>query len=240
MEILVLVSLILAVVAAFAFVVFSKGQRGLVSLSLKVVASFMFTLLAVSICYTQGMGLAGLFFVMGFVASCFGDTILGLPDMPEMQHKATPLVLIGGLCFTVAHLGYIAGMILLFGFAWWVILVAVALGLVFFFANKFIGKLDYGKLTGGMPIYAVFVSFVVAESIMAFVSGASIIGSIMLLAGFFLFWLSDIVLMNIYFGKFEDKPNKKVFLYYFNLAFYYGAQILIAASLMFFLPVAVA
>ena len=95
-----------------------------------------------------------------------------------------------------------------------------------------IGKLNYGKLTYGMPVYATFVSFVVAVSIMAFTSGANLTGAIMLCAGFVLFWLSDIVLMNIYFG---NKPEKKTFFYYFNLAFYYAAQILIAASLYFLL-----
>ena len=232
MEILFICLLALAVVMATVFVIFSNGQKGLLSLSFKSIASFCFTLLGVIVVYLKGASLPGVLFVMGFVASCFGDVILGLPDMPEMSKKATALTLVGGLCFALAHVFYISAMILLFGFAWWTILVAVALGLVFFFGNKIIGKLDYGKLTYGMPVYATFVSFVVAVSIMALVGGANMIGAIMLLVGFVLFWLSDIVLMNIYFG---NKPDKKTFLYYFNLTFYYAAQILIAASLYFLL-----
>ena len=232
METIVLILLIAAVLGACAFVACSNGQKGLLSLSLKSVASFLFTFLAVAICYTKGLTLPALFMVMGFVASCFGDVILGLPDMPEMREKSKILTLIGGLCFTIAHTGYMAFMIMMFGFAWWVILIAVALGMVFFLGNKFIGKLDYGKLTGGMPVYSTFVSLVVAQSIMTFVSGANLIGSIMLLVGFVLFWLSDIVLMHIYFG---NKPERNTVLYYFNLSFYYGAQILIASSLIFLL-----
>ena len=106
------------------------------------------------------------------------------------------------------------------------------MGLVFFFGNKLIRKLDYGKLTYGMPVYATFVSLVVAISIMAFVAQANTVGAVMLLVGFVCFWLSDIVLMNIYFG---NKPERKTKLYYLNLALYYAAQILIATSLYFLL-----
>lgn len=232
METIIIVLLILAILTALVFVILSRGQTNLLSMSLKSIASFCFVFLAVGICYTKGLVLPAMFIVMGLVASCFGDVILAMPDMPEMQPKATTLTLIGGLAFAIAHVCYLVGMILLFGFAWWVILVAVALGLVFFFGNKFIGKLDYGKLNYGMPFYAIFVSLVVAESIMSFVAGANIAGSVMLLVGFVLFWLSDIILMNIYFG---NKPDKKVILYYPNLACYYAGQILIASSLMFFL-----
>jgi len=232
METIVIILLVLALVSAISFVVFSNGQRGLLSLSLKSVSSFLFTFLGLAICYTLGLSLPAVFMVMGLVASCFGDVILGLPDMPEMNHKATTLTLIGGLSFAVAHICYLVGMIMLFGFAWWVILVAIALGLIFFFGNKFIFKLDYGKLTYGMPFYSIFVSLVVAESIMTFVSGANIYGSLMLLFGFVLFWLSDIILMVIYFG---NNKSRNTFYYYFNLGFYYAGQILIASSLMFLL-----
>ena len=235
MDTLFLISLIIACVMAVVFVVFSNGQKNLLSLSLKCIASFCFVFLALSNCYTNGLTVEGMLFVMGFVSSCFGDAILGLPDMPEMKEKATQLTLVGGLCFAVAHILYITAMIMLFGFAWWVILIAIALGLVFFFGNKIVGKLDYGKLNAGMPFYAIFVSFVVAESIMSFVSGADITGSLLILIGFIMFWISDIILMNIYFGnKTEDK---KRILYYFNLGSYYAGQILIASSLFYLLPI---
>ena len=232
METIVLILLIAAILAALCFVIFSKGQQGLLSLSLKSISSFLFTFLGVAICYTQGLTLPALFMLMGLVASCFGDVILGLPDMPEMREKSTSITLIGGLCFAAAHICYLAGMIILFGFEWWIVLIAVALGLIFFFGNKYICKLDYGKLTYGMPFYAIFVSLVVAQSIMSFVSGADIWGSLMLLFGFIFFWISDIILMVIYFGK---NKERNTFYYYFNLGFYYAGQILIASSLMFLL-----
>lgn len=232
METIVIILLVATIISAICFVTFSNGQKGLLSLSLKSISSFLFTFLGLAICYTQGLTLPALFMVMGLVASCFGDVILGLPDMPEMSKKATSLTLIGGLSFAVAHICYLTGMIMLFGFAWWVILVAVALGLIFFFGNKYLCKLDYGKLTYGMPFYSIFVSLVVAESIMSFVSGADIWGSLMLLVGFIFFWISDIILMVIYFG---NNKNRNTFYYYFNLGFYYAGQILIASSLLFLL-----
>ena len=222
--------LILAICSATLFIVLSKGQRGLLSFALKAIASFCFILLAMGAVYNKGINLPYFLVVMGLVASLVGDVVLALPDMKEMQAKSQALTLVGGLSFAVAHCFYLAAMIILFGFRWWVILVAVALGLIFFFGNKMIGKLDYGKLTYGMPFYATFVSLVVAESIMAIINGSATV-AIMLVVGFVLFWLSDIVLMNIYFGNKTDK--QKVNYYYFNLAFYYGAQILIALSLWF-------
>ncbi len=232
METIVLILLIAAIVAAICFVVFSNGQKGLLSLSLKSISSFLFTFLGLAICYSQGLTMPAMFMVMGLVASCFGDVILGLPDMPEMSRKSTSLTLVGGLCFAVAHICYLTGMIMLFGFEWWIILIAIALGLIFFFGNKYICKLDYGKLTYGMPFYSIFVSLVVAESIMTFASGADVWGSLMLLFGFIFFWISDIILMVIYFG---NKKSRNTFYYYFNLGFYYAGQILIASSLLLLL-----
>lgn len=230
MEVMFYCLLALALVTALLFVIFSNGQKNFLSLSLKAVASFCFTLLAMGALLTTVASLPVWLFVLGFVASCFGDVVLALPDMPEMQNRATIITLIGGLCFAVAHIFYISAMIVAFGFAWWTILIAIALGIIFCYGNKFVGKLNYGKLSAGMPIYSIFVSLVVAISIMAFIGGTSLPGAIMLLVGFVLFWLSDIVLMNIYFG---NKPEKKTKLYYFNLAFYYIGQILIACSLWF-------
>ena len=223
--------LALVICSAVGFICLSHGQRSLLSLALKAIASFCFVTLGLMICYLKGLSSFGFLILMGLVASLIGDVVLGLPDMPEMKKKATSLTLIGGLAFAIAHVFYLSAMIYKFGFVWWLLLVAVALGLIFFFGNKMVGKLDYGKLTGGMPVYSIFVSLVVAISITGFISHANIYGSIMLLVGFVLFWLSDIVLMNIYFGGHNDKVNQK--LYYYNLAFYYGAQILIASSLVF-------
>ena len=232
MEVLFYVLLSITILAALMFVIFSNGQKGFFFLFLKSVASFCFTILALYILFTKGASVAGCLFVAGFIASCFGDVILALPDMPELNKKAQLITLIGGLCFAIAHVFYISAMIILFGFEWWVILCAIALGVLFCWGNKAIGKLNYGKLNAGMPVYSVFVSMVVGVSIFVLTTGANLTGSILLLLGFILFWLSDIVLMHIYFG---NKPEKNKFLYYFNLSFYYAAQILIATSLCFLL-----
>ena len=232
MEVLFYVLLSIAILMAVVFVVFSNGQKGFLSLSLKSIASFCFIILAMYIMFTKGASVAACLFVAGFVASGFGDIILALPDMPELNKKAQLITLIGGLCFAVAHIFYISAMIVLFGFKWWIILCAIALGAIFCWGNKAVGKLNYGKLNAGMPVYSVFVSMVVGVSIFVLTTGANLTGSILLLLGFILFWLSDIVLMHIYFG---NKPDKNKFLYYFNLSFYYAAQILIAYSLVFLL-----
>ena len=144
MEVMFYCLLALALVTALLFVIFSNGQKNFLSLSLKAVASFCFTLLAMGALLTTVASLPVWLFVLGFVASCFGDVVLALPDMPEMQNRATINTLIGGLCFAVAHIFYISAMIVAFGFAWWTILIAIALGIIFCYCIKFVCKLNYG------------------------------------------------------------------------------------------------
>jgi len=232
MDSIIVVVLGLALIVATIFVVLSKGQRGFLALALKSLSSFLFVTLAIVISFIKGLTTPRLLFILGLVCSCFGDVVLALPDMPQNKDKASVITLIGGLWFLVAHIFYIIAMFIMYGFVWWSILVAIATGLLFFFGNKYLGKLNYGELGAGMPFYSIFVSFDMAVSVTAVITAPSA-ATIILLIGLILFWLSDVVLMHIYFGGHDEKTNQK--LYYPNLGFYYAGQILIALSLFFFI-----
>lgn len=226
-----------SVVMATIFVIFSNGQKSLKSLLLKAGASFLFTALAVFACFYKGYGtgisaeteIAGLLFILGFVASCFGDVILALPDWERNQDLKQKFILGGGSAFALAHILYFTAMVLLFGFAWYIILIALVFAVFFYLYNVVFLKVDYGKMKYGIMLYAFFVSFVTCQALYSLIALEGSLFSILLSAGFLLFYASDIVLMNIYFGA--QKNNK--FNYYFNLGFYYSAQILIATSLFF-------
>ena len=231
MEIVFYVLVGLAVLISAFYVFKSNGQTGIKPLVFKAISSFLFTAVALYACFLNQFILGTFIFLLGFVASCFGDVILGLPDFPELKEKKNKLILFGGLAFAVAHVAYYIGMILLFGWAWWSLLIAVPFALFFFLFNKLVMKVNYGKMSAGIMIYALFVSIVVCQGLYAFISLPISVFSILIALGFLFFYVSDIVLMKIYFGENSDSENKK--LYYYNLASYYTAQILLAVSLFF-------
>ncbi|MDD4686170.1 MAG: lysoplasmalogenase family protein [Clostridia bacterium] len=229
MDIVFYALLALAVLMSALFVWVSNGQTGIKSLVFKSISSFLFTGLALYACFLNGFVWGAFLFIIGFIASCFGDVILGLPDFPEMKAKKQNFILFGGLAFAVAHTAYYIGMIILFGWAWWTLLVAVAFALFFYFFNKLVMKINYGKLSKGILIYALFVSVVLCQGLYALVALQFSLYSILIAFGFLFFYVSDVVLMKIYFG--ENQNNIK--LYHYNLSFYYAAQILLATSIYF-------
>lgn len=220
---------VLTVLMSAFYVLKSNGQTGIKPLIFKTISSFLFTAVALFACFINQFVLGTFIFFAGFIVSCFGDAILGLPDFPEMKEKKNKLILFGGLAFAVAHIAYYVGMVLLFGWIWWSLLIAIPFALFFLLFSKFVMKVNYGKMIVGIIIYSLFISIVVCQGLYAFISLPISAFSILIALGFLFFYVSDIILMKIYFG--ENTNNKK--LYYYNLASYYIAQILLAISLFF-------
>jgi len=231
MEAIFYILIVLTVFMSAVYVFKSNGQTGIKSLVFKVISSFMFTAVALYACFLNQFVLGTFVFLLGFVASCFGDTILGLPGFPELKEKKNKLILFGGLAFAVAHVAYYIGMILIFGWVWWSLLIALPFALFFFLFTKFAMKVKYDKMTAGILIYALFISIVVCQGLYAFISLPISVFSILIALGFLFFYVSDIILMKVYFGENSEAGNIK--LYYYNLASYYIAQILLAVSLFF-------
>ncbi|MDD2227736.1 MAG: lysoplasmalogenase family protein, partial [Clostridia bacterium] len=100
----------------------------------------------------------------------------------------------------------------------------------FFLFTKLALKIDFGKMSGGIAFYSLFVSIVTSQGIYALFALNFSLYSILIAIGFLLFYVSDIVLMKIYFNN-NERQNNRV-LYYYNLGLYYAAQILIATSLI--------
>ncbi|MDD2426702.1 MAG: lysoplasmalogenase family protein [Eubacteriales bacterium] len=221
--------LALTVLSSTVFVCVSKGQKGIKSLVFKAIASFLFTLLGLYAAFSHGFDWTTLLFVTGFIASCFGDFILALPEWPELRAKKQELIMFGGLSFALAHTAYYIGMIILFGWAWWTLLIALFFAALFYFFNKLVMDIDYGKLAPGIFLYALFVSIVLCQGLYALVALKFNLYSILVASGFFFFYVSDVILMQIYF----DEKRNTVKAYNFNLGFYYVAQTILATSLYF-------
>ncbi|NLV99575.1 MAG: hypothetical protein GX034_07275 [Clostridiaceae bacterium] len=223
------VLLALTVAVSLAFVFLSKGQVSLKSLVFKAISSFLFTLLGLYAGFLNGLSYGLLLFVIGLIASCFGDLILALPEWPALEEKKQSLIVFGGFFFAAAHTAYYIGMIAIFAWSWWTLPAAVVFAAIFYFFNKKVFKIEYGKLTPGIFLYAFFVSLVLCQGLYALAARALDTYSILVAVGFFLFYISDVVLMQIYFGEKESTCKA----YHYNLSFYYAAQIMLATSLYF-------
>lgn len=223
------VLLALTALMSATFVSLSKGQVTLKSLVFKAISSFLFTLLGLYAGFLNGLSHGSLLFVIGLIASCFGDVILALPEWPVLDEKKNSLIVFGGFFFATAHTAYYIGMIVIFGWSWWTLPAAVVFAAIFYFFNKIVVRIDYGKLTPGIFSYAFFVSLVLCQGLYAIAARAFDTYSILIAVGFFLFYISDVVLMQIYFGEKESTAKT----YKYNLSFYYAAQILLATSLYF-------
>lgn len=230
-EILFYVLVALSVSVSAVFIMLSKGQTNLRSLVLKSVSSFLFTTIAIFACFLNSFTLGAMLFLLGFVLSCFGDVLLGLPDFPELKEKKNFIIISGGLFFAVAHVAYYIAMIILFGWVWWILPIILPFTIFFTLFTTKVLKIDYGKMSAGVVIYAIFISIVTSQAIYALVALNFSVSSILIAVGFLLFYVSDIVLMKIYF-KNQESQNNQV-LYRYNLGFYYAAQIMLATSLFF-------
>ena len=202
--------------------------RGLL---LKSAVSFFFIAVAIAaaICSKAEYGY---FVIGGLVCGLLGDLWLDLKFVyPESDEAYTRP---GFLAFAAGHALFIAGMLRCFGAppAVWIIgaiLAAVVIGFAAVFMAPLLGQ-DYGKYKGISLFYAPCLfgttTFAAALSIYTGFTHPTLM---LMLIGGVLFALSDLVLGGTYFGKGHDKPID----YILNYVFYYGAQFLIAWSVLF-------
>ena len=174
----------------------------------------------------------GFFVIGGLVCGLLGDLWLDLKFVyPESDEEYTRP---GFLAFAAGHALYIAGLLRRFGplpFAWvcGAVLAAVAVGFAAVFAAPLL-KQDYGKYKGISLFYAPFLfgTTAFAAALSLYTGFAHTTVTLMLIGGI-LFALSDLVLGGTYFGQGHDRPVD----YILNYAFYYGAQFIIAWSVLF-------
>lgn len=202
--------------------------RGLL---LKSAVSFFFITVAIAAA-VDSKAEYGYFIIGGLVCGLLGDLWLDLKFVyPESDEAYTRP---GFLAFAAGHALFIVGMLRCFGALpaiWFLgaILAAVAVGFAAVFLAPLLGQ-DYGKYKGISLFYAPFLfgttTFAAALSIRTGFAHPTL--TLMLIGGV-LFALSDLVLGGTYFGKGHDKPID----YILNYVFYYGAQFLIAWSVLF-------
>ena len=229
----IIVLLAVCVLSAAAFTILSY-KKTLINLYFKTFSSVMFTILGILSLYTLILNsqkltdnrlIGGFFMVLGLIVCMVGDIILGLPKLAE-TNDSTPIIVGGARWFFTGHVVYCTTLIVLFGISLPVIALIIPLSILYTFVNRKIGKLDYKNLTAGVLLYSIIESLSLALCIVAAIRSFSV-ASLILMIGFTLFYISDMVLMHNYFGE------KRRMISILCHATYYPAQILIALSILF-------
>ena len=230
---MIVCSILTVIGLAFLLMYLPEKIRGasVRGLLLKSAVSFFFIAVAIAAA-ASSKAEYGYFVIGGLVCGLLGDLWLDLKFVyPESDEAYTRP---GFLAFAAGHALFIAGMLKSFGtlpVLWGLgaILAAVVIGFAAVFLAPLLGQ-DYGKYKGISLFYAPFLfgTTTFAAALSLYTGFAHPTLTLMLIGGV-LFALSDLVLGGTYFGKGHDKPID----YILNYAFYYGAQFLIAWSVLF-------
>lgn len=175
----------------------------------------------------------GFFIVGGLVCGLLGDIWLDLKYVYPADDA--PYTYSGFVSFTVGHALFLAGLLLEHGSLCSVstLLLGAAAAIVLGFATVLSGplmKLDYGQFRGIAMLYGPFLfGTALISLVLARAAGFENTGLNLMFVGGVLFALSDLVLSGTYFGKDRERPVDIIL----NYVFYYGAQFIIALSVLF-------
>ena len=217
--------LAIVLLVASLFVIWQSNSRPNTSLLMKMASSAGFTLLGVAALFLCGdLTFSKICIVAGLVLSIFGDIILGCVN--DTHYNRDNVIRCGMVAFGLAQVCYFTAISRYAGFSWWSLLIGLVLTLGIVFGEKPL-KLNYGNLKPFVMSYSSLLACTVGASIMAMVTKGFSTGTLLLLVGMVLFFLSDLVLAFIYFRK------EKSSLVTLNLSLYYIAQIILATAIMY-------
>jgi uncharacterized membrane protein YhhN len=245
MVVSILIACVLAVVfIAVRITVATKDNvGGVIGVLVKILAGLGFIAVAVTAVVMGGADGAGIkiqsaiFIVAGLVCGLVGDILLDL-KVVYRRSKEEGVYLTGGMAsFGIGHILYFVGILFYLGssvISWQIVGICVAVAAVTAFAMVFGGekimKLDFGKFTIHSICYAFILVFMTAIGISAWVLTAKTNAHVAVFgSGMILFFLSDVVLTQMYFG---GKPTDSA-LCVINHALYYAAQICVASFLFY-------
>ncbi|MGN0542529.1 MAG: lysoplasmalogenase [Acutalibacteraceae bacterium] len=172
----------------------------------------------------------GALIVIGGAMGLVGDIALDLKGI--YQQDESQYLKAGFAFFIVGHILYTAAVINSVMMKWWVVLLSVAAGLILG-ALGILGqdllKVNYGKYKKIVFAYGAFLGLTAAVSLAACIITNFRKEYVLMMIGANMFMLSDAVLCGIFFGENKNKSSD----IFINHIFYYAAQYLIAASVMF-------
>ena len=217
---------------------------------LKSLVSIMFIVTAlVSMIDANKFGISFILIIIGLIFGMLGDILLDLKVYFKTLNLTNNvnirdhdyLMYFGMLAFGVGHVMYIVSTYLSNNL-WVYLLISLIsglalIGLIIVISIKLL-KMNYGKFLIPSICYGFLLSSFVIFMIFRIIDNYST-GTLLLLLGSILFILSDLVLSMTYFSKEEDYKKSGIlnpesrFMISINHILYYGAQFLIALSIMF-------
>ena len=167
-----------------------------------------------------------LLILIALVFSLFGDVFLAFYDKsnPEMKN----FFVLGVISFAIAHIFFSFGFIVLCPFEMKSLLIFIILSIASLCFLKIFKGFDFKGMFNLVAAYDVIICFMVTNALSLFkLLEVNFKGTILIIIGAALFFISDLILSFIYFTKKHPKCLSG-----FNLSTYYIGQGLIALSLI--------
>ncbi len=227
--------LVLGIVAVIIFLFNRKAVVPLNTVIIKGTASilFIFTALFGFIGNPVCPDYLGAFTVAGACMGTIGDIALDLKY--TYSKDSNNFLRVGFISFLIGHLFYFASLIFTYGVEVENLIHALCGGVFMFIfvmvSEKFM-KIKFGKFKAITAIYIGIVGLTVGLGF-GYAISESNTHTIMFAVAMILFLISDGLLAGLYFGI-NEKDRKNQVAITFNHLFYYIAQYLIAASLIFY------
>ena len=219
---------------ALVFYLLEKCKRySFKGVMIKTVVSLLFIATALAGAIQNPNHILNNFIIAGLIMGLLGDIFLDLKYVYPNDDKIYTYA--GFIVFAIGHILFITGMMLQFfgGGNFLYFLIPVAVALVFVIVNLITEKpmgLAFKDLKIIVCVYAFILALNPLTSLMLCIhTGWSCPSLIMLFAGGISFAVSDLVLSGTYFGEGHEKPIDFIL----NYITYYGAQFIIAFSLLF-------
>lgn len=203
----------------------SRKNRGLYALA-KGVCSTLFVLCAIFAFIYGGQNGTAAFAIMlaGLVLCACGDILLGIANRNAKKVSKKPFVL-GAVFFSFAHLAFCAMFYAKLPFNWYDLILPVICVILVFMLEKS-DKIRLKKIKPLALVYSFLVGLMTGKAAsMLFLAGGLYIGDVILAMGAVLFFISDVILMFLYFGT-----NRRKLMRGANLVTYYVGIYLMALS----------
>jgi len=216
-----------AVLLVFLYILIEIKGNPIQAFFMKALASFGFIMVFVNASFERDVLKLFIFlFLLGLVSGLLGDLFLALrPLRPKDENEM--LINRGILAFSIGHIFYFFGLLMISDFHYMAIVVSVAVTSLVIIMS-YVLKFDMKNNQIPSYIYSFLIFLMVGQAIgLSMVEGFSG-GPLIIMIGAILFGLSDLILAPIYFKGVEDK--KMIVL---NLTTYYSAQLLIAISILY-------
>lgn len=200
---------------------------------IKSVVSLLFVLVAITATIQNPNHTLNGFVIFGLVLGLLGDIWLDLKYVYPKDDKTYTYA--GFIVFGIGHIFMVVGLLLEFfsGGNYLYFLIPIGGSILFSLLNFVLAKplkLDFKDLKVIVGIYAFLLALNPATALLVCIhTGWQNVTAIMILGGGISFAISDLVLSGTYFGQGKERPIDFIL----NYLTYYGAQFVIAFSLMF-------